>query len=81
MLLKLFGLILFWGLGLWQLQGVRTQFKRGDMRGWVPKDWPVWNIRRKDDPTGFWIVAIMNSFLAICCFIAGLLVLILGNRG
>jgi hypothetical protein len=81
MVLKLFGLLLFWGLGLWIAQQVRTQIRRGDMRGYVPKGWPVWNIRHNDDLSGFWLIAIVHSFLALCCFIAGLLVLMFVNSG
>ena len=81
MLLKLFGLLLFWGSGLCFLHGVRTAIRRGDMRGGVPKGWPIWDIRRDTDPLFFWISVLIGLIFAVGCLIAGLAVLIFVNNG
>jgi hypothetical protein len=81
LLKKLFGMLLFWGLGIWMLQRVQTEIRRGDRRGWVPKGWPIWDTRRDSDPLGFWILVLIDSMIAVGLLIAGLALLIFVNHG
>jgi hypothetical protein len=76
MFVKLFGLLLFWGIGAWVLHRVWTDYRRGygPFFGGLPAGYGGPKVHRKDDPIGFWSGLILNAAFGIALFSAGITV-------
>jgi hypothetical protein len=75
MFVKIFGLLLFSGIGVWMLRGEWIDFKHGCARS-GPIPLRARHTYHKDDPVGFWIVLTINTAFGIAFLVAGLLALL-----
>ena len=78
MFVKLFGLLLFWGLSAWVLYKVRSDYRRGHAPffGGLPAGYGGPKVRREDSPMSFWSGLIINTAAGIALFGAGVALLL-----